>query len=56
MDNLPGELLKVNPKRTINELFVLCNEIWEKEVVPREWMQGVIVKVPKKGDMSYCKN
>ena len=56
IDNLPGELLKVNPERTINELFVLFSDIWEREVVLQEWRQGVIVKVPKKGDLSYCKN
>ena len=51
MDDLPGELLKVNPERTMNELSVL-----ERGVVPRDWTQGAIVKVPKKGDLSYCKN
>ena len=49
IDKLPGKLLKVNPERTIKELFVLFNEICEREVVPREWTLGAIVKVPRKG-------
>jgi len=30
--------------------------IWEEEVIPNEWKQGIIVKIPKKGDLTGCDN
>ena len=30
--------------------------IWEKEDVPEDWRKGVIVKLPKKEDLSNCNN
>ena len=34
----------------------LLNSCWEEEEVPGEWRQGVIVKLPKKGNLSNCDN
>ena len=31
-------------------------EIWNKEQVPSEWKTGLLVKIPKKGDLSKCEN
>ena len=30
--------------------------IWETEETPGDWKMGLIVKLPKKGDLSLCKN
>ena len=30
--------------------------IWENEVMPREWLKGLIVKLPKKGNLKECTN
>ena len=37
-------------------LLDLCNRIWREEKIPEEWMKGLLIKLPKKGDLSYCKN
>jgi len=37
-------------------LLDLCNRIWSEEKIPEEWKKGLIIKPPKKGDLSYCKN
>jgi len=34
----------------------LIQHIWDTEEVPAEWQTGYIVKLPKKGDLSECKN
>ena len=30
--------------------------IWENEVMPHEWLKGLIVKIPKKGNLKECTN
>jgi hypothetical protein len=37
-------------------LLPLFTDIWTSETIPDEWKRGVIVKIPKKGDLSNCKN
>ena len=34
----------------------LCNRIWSEEKMPEEWKKGLLIKLPKKGDLRYCKN
>ena len=34
----------------------LLNKIKESGMIPSEWQNGVIVKIPKKGDLSDCGN
>ncbi|KAI8496360.1 hypothetical protein Bbelb_256590 [Branchiostoma belcheri] len=34
----------------------LMNRCWQEGQVPRDWQDGVIVKLPKKGDLSDCNN
>jgi hypothetical protein len=34
----------------------IFKKIWEKEEIPRDWKEGIIVKVPKKGDLTECSN
>ena len=37
-------------------LVKLLNKIKESGMIPSEWKNGVIVKIPKKGDLSDCGN
>ena len=34
----------------------LCNRIWSEEKILEEWKKGLLIKLPKKGNLSYCKN
>ena len=34
----------------------LFEKIWNEEQVPSDWKEGFIVKLPKRGDLSQCKN
>lgn len=37
-------------------LHPLFQDIWLKEKIPKEWGKGIIIKIPKKGDLSNCDN
>jgi hypothetical protein len=37
-------------------LHPLLEEIWQEEKVPKEWKEGIIVKIPKRGNTTYCNN
>ncbi len=55
-DGITAELLKADMKLTATTLEDLFQTIWDNEVVPQEWKQGIIIKIPKKGDLSVCDN
>ena len=55
-DNIPPEVLKVDAAVTADILLDLFQEAWDKEEVTQEWRKGYIIKLPKKGDLSECKN
>lgn len=56
IDNLPPEVFKFTPGLTAEILHPLFQQIWEKEQSPKEWKKGLLVKLPKKGDLTECKN
>ena len=37
-------------------LYSLFSKIWEKKEVPAQWKEGIIIKLPKKGDLGGCSN
>ena len=37
-------------------LYSLFSKIWEKEEVPAQWKEGIIIKLPKKGYLRDCSN
>ena len=55
-DNIPAELLKADINTSVHMLHGLLTKIWEQECIPSEWKEGILVKIPKKGDLSLCKN
>ena len=34
----------------------LCNRIWSKEKLLEKWKKGLLITLPKKGDLRHCKN
>jgi hypothetical protein len=54
LDIINPEVLKVDPEITVEMLYPLLKKIW-KEKIPEEW-EGLIIKIPKKGDLSNCNN
>ena len=56
-DNIPAGAIKVGGDTSEEVLLGLCNRISSEEKIPGEWRKGLlIIKLPKKSDLSYCKN
>ena len=55
-DNVPPEAIKAGGGTSEEVLLDFCNRIWSEEKTPEEWKKGLLIKPPKKGDLSYCKN
>jgi hypothetical protein len=56
LDNIPVEVLTADPYAAADILLPLFHDIRQKEKLPKEWKEGIIIKVPKKGDLSKCRN
>jgi hypothetical protein len=55
-DNIPAEVLKADPYMSADILLPLFQDIWQKEKIPKEWKEGIVIKVQKIGDLSQCRN
>ena len=53
-DNIPPEALKEGGEVIVDQLHHLLNLIWTTEEIPMEWKKGLLVKLPKHGDLSQC--
>ena len=47
-DEIPAEAIKADTETTVQMLYSLFSKIWEKEEVPAQWKEGIIIKLPKK--------
>ena len=56
LDNINLEVLKADPEITVEMLYPLVEKIWKEEKIPEEWDEGLIIKIPKKGDQVNCNN
>lgn len=55
-DGIPPEAWKEAGKLSVEVLHPLFNRIWQEEKIPLDWKKGTIIKLPKKGDLTQCKN
>ena len=53
---IPAELIKAGGKTIHSKIHKLVISIWNKEVLPEEWKESIIVSVYKKGDKRDCSN
>ena len=56
IDGIQAEMLKADLTTSTKVLKNLFDNIWLKDKVPRDWCKGLIVKIPKKGDLRSCDN
>ncbi len=50
------ELVKAGGDVAVTALVDLLQQVWEEEHVPQDWIDSVLVPIPKKGDLSICDN
>ena len=55
-DEIPAEAIKADIETAVNMVYSLFSKIWEKEEVPAQLKEGIIIKLPKKGDLRDCSN
>ena len=55
-DKIPAEAIKADMETATNMLHSLFSKIWTKEEVPAQWKEGIVIKLPKKGDLRDCNN
>ena len=48
--------MKADPATTADILERLLRRIWELENLPEDWRKGLIIKLPKKRDLTKCGN
>jgi len=53
---IPAELIKPRGKAIGCETHNLTISIWNKEELPEEWKESIIVRIYKKGDKTDCSN
>ena len=50
-DSVVVELLKTDLEERTKELTKLVNKVKQEGVAPKSWSRGLIVKLPKKGNL-----
>jgi hypothetical protein len=40
----------------VRRLTTLCKKIWTTGEIPQDWRDGIIIPLPKKGDLKDCNN
>ena len=57
IDGIRGEMISAGGEKLKEELYKLCRQVWKERRVPEEWTQSlIIVTIPKKGNLTECKN
>jgi hypothetical protein len=56
VDQFPAELIKAGGRTIRSEIHKLINSTWNKEELPEQWEESIIVPIYKKGDKTDCSN
>jgi hypothetical protein len=55
-DQIPAELIQAGGELLLSTIHKLINSIWNKEQLPDQWKESIIVPIQKKGDKTDCNN
>ena len=56
VDNINAEMMRSSSEDAALALLSLFNRVLAEGTVPTDWKRSLIVKIPKKGDLSVCDN
>jgi hypothetical protein len=56
VDQIPPELIQAGGETLRSEIHELIKLIWNKEELPHQWKESVVIPVDKKGDKTDCSN
>jgi hypothetical protein len=55
-DQIPAELIQAGGEILLSAVHKLINSVWNKEELPDQWKESMIVTIHKKGDKTDCNN
>jgi hypothetical protein len=55
-DQIPAELIQAGGEILLSAIHNLINSVWNKEELPDQWKESIIVPIHKKGDKTDCNN
>jgi hypothetical protein len=53
-DQIPAELTQAGDETLRSDIHKLINSIWNREELPDQWKESIIVPIHKKGDKTGC--
>jgi hypothetical protein len=53
-DQIPAELIQAGGEILVSVIHKLINYVWNKEELPDQWKESIIVPIHKKGDKTDC--
>jgi hypothetical protein len=53
-DQIPAKLIKAGCETLCSEIHKLICSIWNKEELPQQWKESIIVPIHKKDDKNEC--
>jgi hypothetical protein len=56
VDQIPAELIQAGGETLRSEIHNLIKLIWNKEELPHQWKESIVVPIHKKGDKTDCSN
>jgi hypothetical protein len=56
IDQIPAEKIKAGDIKILCEIHKLTNSIWNKEELPEEWKESIIIPIYKKAYKTDCSN
>lgn len=56
LDAITAEMIKADMETSTTVFYKLFQHIWKHNTIPKDWAKGLIIKLPKKGDLSDCNN
>jgi hypothetical protein len=56
VDQIPVELIQAGGETSHSEIHKLFKLIWNKEELPHQWKESIVVPIHKKGDKTDCSN
>jgi hypothetical protein len=55
-DQIPIELIQKGGETAVSLIYKFINSVWNKEELPNEWKESIIVPIHKTGDKTDCNN
>ena len=56
IDQISSNMLKIDDEVTVNWLKVIADQIWESEVIPKDWKCQIVIPIHNNGSKSLSQN